>query len=330
MLKGARILITGGAGFIASHLIDRVIADNEVVIYDNLERNAFSFTNLAGHPHVTLVEGDVLDYERLRAAMRAATICIHAAAIAGIYTVDRQATRTMKVNFLGTYHALEAAVANKVNRFIHLSSSEVYGPFVFRGKETDSTTLGPVGEKRWVYAVSKLAGEHFVHAYRDDYGLEVVIVRPFNVYGPRQVGEGAVQQMVNRALANEDLIVYNDGSQVRSWCYVSDFVDGLCRAMFMESARNQVFNIGNPQATVTVLGLARTILSMTGSRSRIVFRPHPGPEVEIRVPDIDSAMSRLGYSPRVSLEEGLRACIDWYRQQRLPVGSEPCGGGDHE
>lgn len=318
MLRGARVFITGGAGFIASHLVDRLIENNQVVIYDNLYRNALRFTNLADHPNLTFVQGDVLDCEHLCRVMKGTDLCIHAAAIAGIYTVDKNGTQTMKVNFLGTYHALEAAVTNKVKRFVGLSTSEVYGPFVFRGRETDLTTLGPVGEKRWIYAISKLAGEHFAHAYREEYGLEVVTVRPFNVYGPRQVGEGAIQQIVNRALRNEDIFVYNDGSQIRSWCYVTDFVEGLHRTLFMESAKNQVFNIGNPQATVTVLALAQAILRMADSKSKIVFKPHPGPEVEMRVPDIGNATLLLGCSPKVSLEEGLKASIEWYKAHLEP------------
>jgi UDP-glucose 4-epimerase len=246
--------------------------------------------------------------------MAGADTCVHAAAIAGIYSVGKKATLTMKVNFLGSYHALEAAVRNGVRRFVDFSTSEVYGPFVYRGKETDETTLGPVGEKRWVYAVSKLAGEHFAHCYAEEYGLVVTSVRPFNVYGPRQIGEGAVQQMVRRALRHEDITVFDDGTQIRSWCYVTDFVDGLEKALFREDAANESFNLGNPQATVTVLGLAQTIVRMTGSRSRLVFKPHPGPEVEMRVPDISKARKRLGFDPRVGLEEGLARCIEWYRE----------------
>ena len=246
--------------------------------------------------------------------MAGADTCVHAAAIAGIYSVGKKATLTMKVNFLGSYHALEAAVRNGVRRFVDFSTSEVYGPFVYRGKETDETTLGPVGEKRWVYAVSKLAGEHFAHCYAEEYGLAVTSVRPFNVYGPRQIGEGAVQQMVRRALRDEDITVFDDGTQIRSWCYVTDFVDGLEKALVREDAANESFNLDNPQATITVLGLAQTIVRMTGSRSRVVFKPHPGPEVQMRVPDISKARRRLGFEPRVGLEEGLGRCIEWYRE----------------
>lgn len=313
-VKNKTIFITGGAGFIASHLIERLIDDNKVVIYDNFARNAFHYTNLDKHTNITVIKGDVLDYEHLSSTMKDVDICIHAAAIAGIYSVGKKAIHTFKVNFLGTYNALEAAVQNGVKRFVDFSTSEVYGPFVYRGKETDSTTLGPIGEKRWVYAISKLAGEHFAHTYEEEYGLAVVTIRPFNIYGPRQVGEGAIQQMVHRALKNEDIVVYNDGTQIRSWCYISDFVDAFCRVLYMENAKNQSFNIGNPQATITVLGLAEKIIAMTKSHSKIIFRAHPGTEVEMRVPDISKAHSLLGYEPKISLSHGLKQTINWYKK----------------
>ena len=313
MTSTKSIFITGGAGFICSHLIERLLDDHRVTIYDNLNRNAVRFTDLGRHPNLTLVQGDVLDAPRLAEAMKGAEICVHAAAVAGIYTVAKRSTLTMKVNFLGTYHALEAAVHNGVKRFIDFSTSEVYGPFVFRGKESDETTLGVVGEKRWVYAVSKLAGEHFAHSYAEEYGITVNSVRPFNVYGPRQIGEGAVQQIVKRALRDEDITIFDDGTQIRSWCYVTDFVDGLYQAVFRDEVANEVFNLGNPQATVTVLGLAEVIVKMAGSRSRFVFKPHPGPEVAMRVPDISKARRLLGFEPKVALEEGLARSIAWYR-----------------
>ena len=314
-IRGKRIFITGGAGFIASHLIGRLVAENEVIVYDNLVRNALQFTEYRDHPNLRFIKGDVLDGAGLKSAMQSVDICVHAAAIAGIYSVDASMTRTMRVNLLGTYNALEAALAAKVTRFIDFSTSEVYGPFVYRGKETDRTTMGPIGERRWIYAVSKLASEHLSHAYGADYGLDVVSVRPFNVYGPRQVGEGAVQQIVARCLKNEPITVYNDGTQIRSWCFVSDFVDALYETLRMEPVSHSTFNIGNPQATITVLNLAETIIRLSGSTSKIVFKPHPGPEVEMRVPDISWAKEVLGFCPKVGLEEGLQRSIAWYRGQ---------------
>ena len=314
MISGARIVVTGGAGFIASHIIDRLVGDNKIVIYDNMKRNAFQYSPNHGHKNVTIVQGDVLDAARLDEALKGADICIHAAAIAGIYSVGDSITRTMKVNLIGAYNALESSVKHKVPRFMDFSTSEIYGPYSFRSREDDVAKVGPASEKRWIYAISKLAGEHFAHAYADDFGIKVVTIRPFNIYGPRQVGEGAVQQMVGKALADRDITVFNDGSQIRSWCYVDDFASAFVKAMHMDSAVGQVFNIGNPQATTTVLGLAETLIRLTGSKSKIVFKPHPGPEVEIRMPDIAKARRLLEYEPAVGLDVGLNRSIEWYRQ----------------
>ncbi|MEO5617929.1 MAG: SDR family NAD(P)-dependent oxidoreductase [Candidatus Eisenbacteria bacterium] len=316
MPKDQRIVITGGAGFIGSHLVERLADQNSIVVFDSLHRDALRYTDLARHPHVSFVQGDVLDRARVHEIVAGADILVHAAAIAGIYSVGAHVSHTLAVNLLGTVNALEAAVAARVPRMIEFSTSEVYGPFVFRGKESDQLSIGPTGERRWVYALSKLAGEFFAYAHAVDHGLNVTTVRPFNVYGPRQVGEGAIQQMARRALANEDITIYNDGTQVRSWCFVTDFVDAVIAALDKELPGHHTFNLGNPQATVTVLGLAQAIIRIAGSSSRVVFKPHPGPEVEMRVPDIGLAQAVLGFEPRVGLEEGLARAIEWYRANR--------------
>jgi UDP-glucose 4-epimerase len=310
-----KIFITGGAGFIASHLVESLVDRHEITVYDNLHRNALQYLSIEDHPNLRIIEGDVLDADHLREALKGADVCVHAAAIAGIYSVGKSASHTMRVNFFGACNALEAAKENGVKRFVDFSTSEVYGPFVYRGKESDMTTQGPVGEKRWIYAVSKLAGEHFAQAYGDEFGIEVNTVRPFNVYGPRQLGEGAVQQMINRAIKGEDITVYNDGTQIRSWCFVTDFIEALEQVILKEDLSGEVFNIGNPQATVTVLGLAELIIRLTGSASNIEFSPHPGPEVEMRVPDITKAMDLLGAQPKVDLITGLNRTISWFREQ---------------
>ncbi|HXN16637.1 MAG TPA: NAD-dependent epimerase/dehydratase family protein [Usitatibacter sp.] len=314
MISGARIVVTGGAGFIASHIIDRLVHNNTLVVYDNMKRNALRYSPHHHHPNVTIIEGDVLDAAKLDECIQGADICVHAAAIAGIYSVGDSITRTMKVNLIGAYNALESAAKHKVGRFMDFSTSEIYGPYSYRSTEDDVAKVGPASEKRWIYAISKLAGEHFAHAYGEDFGLKVVTVRPFNVYGPRQVGEGAVQQMVGRALKNVDITVFNEGTQIRSWCFVDDFADAFVTAMESDAAVGQVFNIGNPQATTTVLGLAETLIRLTGSTSKIVFKPHPGPEVEIRMPDIAKARRLLQFGPRVGLDDGLKRAIAWYRE----------------
>ena len=200
-LSRKRVCITGGAGFIGSYLVQRLIDDNDVVVYDNLHRNAIQFADVDGHPHLHFIKGDVLDYEATRKAVDGCHIVIHCAAIAGVYSVDRNAVTTMEVNMLGTHQVVKAALDVGVERFVEFSTSEVYGPFIHKGKEDDVTTIGPIGESRWVYAASKLASEHLSYAHYKEDGLPLAIVRPFNVYGPRQVGDGAIRGMILQALA---------------------------------------------------------------------------------------------------------------------------------
>jgi nucleoside-diphosphate-sugar epimerase len=312
-LTNKRICITGGAGFIGSHLVSNLVDTNEIVVYDNLHRNALQFAHLEKHPHLHFIKGDVLDYEATRRAMEGCQIVIHCAAIAGVYTVDKSAVRTMEVNLLGTHQVVRAALDVKVERFIEFSTSEVYGSFIHKGKEDDFTPIGPIGESRWVYAASKLASEHLSYAHYREEGLPLAIVRPFNVYGPRQVGDGAIRGMTLQALKDLPITLYNDGTQIRSWCFVSDFVDGVLRCCENPAAIGQAFNIGNPQGTATNFELANLIVRLTNAKSEIVFKPHPGPEVELRVPAIEKAMTLLGFKPTVSLESGVSQAIAWYR-----------------
>jgi len=311
-LNGKRILITGGAGFIGSHLVEQLVDANDVVVFDNLHRNALQFAHLDGHKHLHFIKGDVLDYAATRRAVEGCQVVIHCAAIAGVYTVDRSAIRTMEVNLLGTNQVVKAAIEVGASRFVEFSTSEVYGPFTHKGKEDDLLTIGPVGENRWVYAASKLASEHLSFAHYKEDHLPLVIVRPFNVYGPRQVGDGAIRGMIVQALQDLPITIYNDGTQIRAWCFISDFVDGLLSCAERREAVGQAFNLGNPQGTVTNFELANMIIRLTNSRSQIVFKPHPGPEVDLRVPSIEKAMALLDYRPKVLLESGIKQAIAWY------------------
>jgi len=313
-LAGKRIGITGGAGFIGSHLVERLIDRNHVVVYDNLHRNALRFAQVAQHPQVSFVQGDVMDLAATTRALAGCHIVIHCAAIAGVYSVVRNSVRTMEVNLLGTNTVIHAALEAGVERFVDFSTSEVYGAFVHNAKESEPTALGPVGEPRWIYAASKLASEHLSYAHHLESGLPLAIVRPFNVYGPRQVGDGAVRGIILQALKNEPIVLYNDGTQIRAWCFVEDFVDGVLACAEKPEAVGQAFNLGNPQGTITNLELTRMILRLTQSRSEIVYRPHPGAEIELRVPSIHKAAALLGYAPSVGLEEGLTRTIAWYAE----------------
>jgi len=314
MLKDKTIFVSGGAGFIGSHLCERLVRANKVVVYDNEHRNALKDTELLNHPNLTFIKGDVLEQAALVKAMKGSDIVIHLAAIAGIDTVIKKAITTMKVNLLGTYNALEAALACKVRRFINLSSSEVYGPHVYRGTEESLTTQGPVGKLRWTYATSKIAAEHLVYCYFEEYNLSTTIIRPFNIYGPQQVGEGAIRKFILGAIKNEDIIVYGDGSQIRAWCYIDDFIDGVLLALESDKAIGEVFNLGDPKQTISILGLAEDVIRLAHSTSKILFRESSIPDVEVRVPSINKAKEILGFEPKISLEEGILRSLKWYQK----------------
>src|SRR6266542_3380349 len=209
-LSGKWILITGGAGFIGTTLARQLVDANDIIALDNLHRDALGGTALADHPNFTFLQGDVLDAELVTSVARGATHIVHAAAIAGVDTVIESPVRTMRVNLIGTYNVLEAAMTTKgtLERVIEFSTSEVFGTYAFRVDERSATTQGSVGEARWTYAVSKLAGEHMAHAYHQEFGLPTVSVRPFNVYGPGQIGGGAIRAFIEAALAGRDLTIH--------------------------------------------------------------------------------------------------------------------------
>jgi len=317
MLEGAQILVTGGAGFIGTSLAARLLDHNRVRVLDLLRRNALADSGLAGHANLELIEGDVRDADLVRRAMQGVTHVVHLASIAGVDTVMSNARLTMEVSIKGTFNALEAALdEGSVRRFVDFSTSEVFGSYAYRVNEGDVTSLGAVGEARWTYAVSKLATEHLCHVMYREAGLPAVTIRPFNIFGPGQVGEGAIHHFIVRALEGEPLEVHNDGNQIRAWCYVDDMIDGLLLTLEKPEALGQVFNIGNPRTALTVYNLAQLIVRMTGSASEIVHVDWPYPDVELRVPDITRARERLGFAPRFDLEQGLERTIEWYRAAR--------------
>jgi nucleoside-diphosphate-sugar epimerase len=316
-LSGKRIVITGGAGFIGTTLAHRLVDDNDVVAYDNLHRDSLTGSDLREHPNFTLVQGDVLDADAVREVVAGATHVVHLAAIAGVDTVLKSRVNTMRVNLIGTYNVLEAAhaTAATVERLVDFSTSEVFGTHAYKVEETHVTSQGSVGEARWTYAVSKLAGEYMAHAYYDEFALPTVSVRPFNVYGPGQIGGGAIRAFILNVLAGETMVIRGDGSQIRAWCYVDDLVDALLLVLERPEAVGQVFNVGNARSVVTISELAERIRRVSGSDVEIVYRPHEYADVEMRIPNVDKARTALGWDAKVDLDEGLARTIAWYRER---------------
>ena len=318
-LQGKRIFITGGAGFIATTLARLLVDENEVTAYDNLHRDALSATDLLEHGNFSLVRGDVLDSAHVAEAAKGATHIVHCAAIAGVDTVRESPVRTMRVNMIGTYNVLEAALgtSDSLERIVDFSTSEVFGTHADNVHEGHVSTIGSVGEARWTYAVSKLAGEHLAHAYHDELDLPTVTVRPFNVYGPGQIGGGAIRAFIEAALAGRDLVIHGDGTQVRAWCYVDDMVRAVLLCLERAEAVGQSFNIGNDRSVVTILELAERVKRLTGCPGEIVFQPLHYADVEIRSPNVAQARELLGFEAEIDLDEGLERTIAWYRSRQL-------------
>ena len=318
MIKNKKIFITGGAGFIANTLIKRLVENNEIIIFDNFHRDTFSSSELKDHPNISVIKGDVLDYNLVKDSMKGCNIVVHAAGIAGIDTVINNPVLTGRVNVLGTANVLEAAKENNVNdRFIDFSTSEVFGSMAFKSSETDSTVAGSAGEARWTYAVSKLAGEHLAHAYFKQFNLPVVTVRPFNIYGPGQTGEGAIQIFIKKALKNETIRIDGDGNQIRAWCYVDDFVDCIMECLENRDAIGESFNIGNSRAVITILGLANTVCRVLGSSSKIVHDEPLSADIAIRIPSVEKMQDLLGIKAKVDLEDGILRTAEWLKQNLL-------------
>lgn len=314
MIKNKHIFITGGAGFIGSTLVSRLINDNKISVFDNFSRNSLKDKPFVGHENLDVIEGDILDKNSLKKAMVGANIVVHCAAIAGIDTVILSPVNTMMVNMVGSANVLEAASELKnCERVVCFSTSEVFGQHAFRVAEEDKTSMGTVGEARWTYAVSKLAEEHLAIAYWKEKKLPAVVLRPFNVYGPGQVGEGALRTFIIKALKNETIEIHGDGTQIRAWCYVDDMVEALMLAMEHVDAIGESFNIGNSRAIVTIYGLANTVVRVLKSSSNIKFVQRNNVDVEIRIPSVQKSKNILGFSAQIDLEEGIMKTANFYR-----------------
>ncbi len=304
-----RVLITGVAGFIGSHLADRFLADgHEVIGMDSFITGDVANIAHIRSPRFSFVQYDVTNYIYVDGPLDA---ILHFASPASPIDYLEFPIPTLKVGSLGTHKALGLAKA-KGAVFLLASTSEVYGdPLVHPQTEDYWGNVNPIGP-RGVYDEAKRFAEALTMAYHRAHGVPTRIVRIFNTYGPRmRVRDGrAVPNFISQALRNEDVTVYGDGSQTRSFCYVSDLVDGIAR--LLASDATSPVNIGNP-SEMSVLAMAETIVRATGSRSRVVFRPLPMDDPKVRQPDISKARAVLGWEPRVGLEEGLKETIGYFR-----------------
>ncbi|MEW6298997.1 MAG: UDP-glucuronic acid decarboxylase family protein [Thermodesulfobacteriota bacterium] len=308
----ARILITGGAGFIGSHLCERFLrGGDEVICVDNLiTGSADNVAHLFPDPRFSFVPQDVTNYIYVKGPLDA---ILHFASPASPIDYLELPIQTLKVGSLGTHKALGLA-KEKGARFLLASTSEVYGdPLVHPQREDYWGNVNPIGP-RGVYDEAKRFAEAMTMAYHRVHRVETRIVRIFNTYGPRmRLNDGrVVPNFISQALRGEDLTVYGDGSQTRSFCFVTDLVEGIMR--LLRSDYDEPVNIGNPQE-MSVLEFARVIIALTGSRSSIAFKPLPIDDPKVRQPDIGLARRLLGWEPTVTLEEGLGETIAYFRER---------------
>ena len=307
-----RILVTGGAGFVGSHLCDRLLNDgHDVIAMDNLITGSTdNIAHLAGNRRFKFIFHDVTEYIYLPGRV---DYIYHFASPASPIDYLRMPIQTLKVGSLGTHKALGLALSKKA-RFLLASTSECYGdPLVHPKTEDYWGNVNPVGP-RGVYDEAKRFAESMTMAYHRYHGVETRIVRIFNTYGPRmRLEDGrALPAFMGQGLRGEDLTVFGDGTQTRSFCYVDDLVEGICRLLL--SGESYPVNLGNPDE-ITLLELAHRILGVTGSKSRIVFRPLPEDDPKLRRPDIGKAKRLLGWEPRVSLDKGLQRVLPYFRSK---------------
>ena len=305
-----RILVTGAAGFLGSHLTDRLLAEGHSVVgMDNfLTGHPDNIAHLIGNPRFQFIQHDVTNFVYVDGVLDGV---FHFASPASPIDYLEKPIQTLKVGSLGTHKTLGLAKAKQA-RFLLASTSEVYGdPKIHPQPESYWGHVNPIGP-RGVYDEAKRFAEAMTMAYHRYHGVETRIVRIFNTYGPRmRPNDGrVVSNFIVQALRGEPLTIYGDGSQTRSFCFVSDLVDGIYR--LFQRGQSDPVNIGNP-GEFTVRQLAERVIELTGSSSPIVVRPLPEDDPKVRKPDIARARERLGWEPKVQLDEGLRRTIEYFK-----------------
>lgn len=308
-----KVLVTGGAGFIGTAVAKNLAAIGlEVKLFDlDFDMNRYLLPENRILADARKIQGSILDANAICNAIRGCDYVIHLAAMLGVRRTELLRTECLNINILGTVNVLEACIKEKVKKIIFSSSSEVYG-------ETDGRPISEESPKNpiSIYAITKLAGEEYVKAYSQRYGLSYSIVRFFNIYGPGQVAEFVVPRFIKRAIENKPPVVYGDGSQVRTFCFVDDAAEGVKKALIEPAADFQTFNIGNDTQPISMKDLAYKVIKISDKELKPQFVSmndsdrHSSREIKNRIPSINKVSSVLNYKPKISLDEGIRYLLD--------------------
>ncbi|RKY16273.1 MAG: nucleoside-diphosphate sugar epimerase [Planctomycetota bacterium] len=322
-----RVLITGGAGFIGSHLAEILLQNNHSVIcLDNLSTGSKeNIKHLLDNPHLRFVENDIFNAAVVEDLIREVDVVVHLAAAVGVKLIVEDPVSTIETNIYGTQTILSAALKHNTKVLI-ASSSEVYGKLErIPLSEEDDMLFGPTIHARWCYACSKAVDEFLALAYHRKTGLPVVIMRFFNIVGPRQTGRYGmvVPRFVEQALTNRPITVYSDGSQVRCFLYVREAVDAVMKLLYEQKAVGKVINIGHPEP-ITILQLAQIVKKLVNPNADITFIPYEQvygkgfEDIKKRVPSVEKAARLIGFAPKVGIEEIIQITADWMKRRIAP------------
>lgn len=298
-----KIIVTGGAGFIGTSIVQNLSKNHDVTIFDF--KKPFD-TDCA------FIQGDIKDRDKVVDSIKNYDVVIHLAATLGVINTEENPVLTLDTNMGGTKNVLEACRINKIKKIIFSSSSEVYGePIKIPMDENDKPI--PIT----TYGISKFAAEEYIKAYSRNYGLQYTIFRLFNVYGEEQATDWVLPEFVNKAIANENIIIHGDGSQIRAFCYVTDISNAF--ALALDKANGQIINIGNNNEPISIKELASKIIRLAGSNSTVKFIPFEESkrnrnEIMVRIPNIEKAKKILGYQPEISLDDGILKVIKKRKQ----------------
>jgi len=319
-----RILVTGGAGFIGSHLCEKYVNEGHTVIcLDNfLNGNLTNIRHLLNKKHFKLINGDITDFDLLEKIMVEVDVVFHLAAQIHVDRSIIEPRLTYEINVLGTQNVLENCRMHDVSKVIHASTSEVYGPAQY----------DPMDEKHPLdaphpYGASKIAGDRMCHAYIETYGMNICIARPFNTYGPKQKDSGyggAISLFTKRALMNLPPIIFGDGLQTRDYVYIEDIVDAYDAILNSRSFPTEPINFGTGKE-ITILDLANKVIDLCGKKGSILpvhVEGRPG-EVKRLISDVTKAKQKLGWEAKIDIDQGLKRFIDWYRNYRFEEWAKP-------